>query len=39
MRLQEELASQNPNYSGIIDSTGYPEGYGSTSQDVLIPPF
>mgnify|MGYP001157354789 FL=1 len=37
--ISKRIAAQNPNYSGIIDSTGFPEGYGSTSQDVLIPAF
>ena len=37
--IAKRIASQNPNYSGIIDSTGFPEGYGSASQDVLIPAF
>jgi len=33
-------AEQNPNYNGaIVDSTGYPLGYGPVSQDVLIPAF
>ena len=27
--ISRRIASKNPNYSGIIDSTGYPEGYGS----------
>ena len=34
------LAEQNPNWSGTItDSTGFPTGYGPTSQEVLIPAF
>ena len=37
--LARRIASQNPNYSGIIDSTGFPEGYGAASQDVIIPSF
>ena len=37
--IARRIASQNPNYSGIIDSTGFPEGYGAASQDVIIPPF
>ncbi|MDA9345187.1 cell surface protein SprA, partial [Flavobacteriales bacterium] len=37
--IAKRLAVQNPNYNGIIDSTGFPTGYGSTSQDVLIPAF
>ena len=38
--IARRLAEQNPNWSGITDpETGFPEGYGSTSQDVLIPAF
>ncbi len=37
--ISKRVASENPNYSGMIDSTGFPEGYGATSQDVLIPSF
>ena len=37
--ISKRIAAQNPNYSGLIDSTGFPEGYGSTSQEVLIPAF
>ena len=37
--IARRIASQNPNYSGIIDSTGFPEGYGAASQDVIIPSF
>jgi len=34
------LAEQNPNWDGTVtDSTGYPKGYGPTSQEVLIPAF
>ncbi len=34
------LAQDNPNWNGkIVDSTGFPDGYGPTSQDVLIPAF
>lgn len=34
------LASQNPNWDGAVnDTTGFPVGYGPTSQDVLIPAF
>lgn len=34
------LAELNPNSSKqIIDSTGFPDGYGPTSQEVLIPAF
>jgi len=33
-------AEQNPNYNGqIVDSTGFPLGYGPVSQDVLVPAF
>ncbi len=37
--IAKRIASQNPNYSGIIDSTGFPQGYGAASQDVIIPAF
>ena len=37
--IARRIAPQNPNYSGQIDSTGFPEGYGSTSPDVIIPAF
>ena len=37
--IAKRIAADNPNYSGILDSTGFPEGYGATSQDVLIPSF
>ncbi len=34
------LANQNPNWNGnVIDSTGFPEGYGPTQQDVLLYSF
>lgn len=37
--IANRLAAQNPNSSGIDPTTGYPVGYGPTSQDVLIPAF
>ncbi len=38
--IAERLASENPFYTGLHnDSTGFPDGYGPTSQDVLIPAF
>ncbi|NVO04237.1 MAG: cell surface protein SprA, partial [Bacteroidetes bacterium] len=33
------LSEANPNSAGVIDSTGFPVGYGPTSQEVLIPAF
>ena len=33
------LADANPYDNSIVDSTGYPLGYQSTSQEVLIPAF
>jgi len=34
------LARENPNWSGnVVDSTGFPEGYGPSSVQVLIPSF
>ncbi|HPB24368.1 MAG TPA: cell surface protein SprA [Bacteroidales bacterium] len=38
--IATRLAAQNPNSTQqIVDSTGFPDGYGPTSQDVLIPAF
>ncbi len=38
--IAQRLESQNPNATGqIVDSTQFPDGYGPTSQDVLIPAF
>jgi len=38
--IATRLAEQNPNSSKqIIDSTNFPDGYGPTSQEVLIPAF
>lgn len=38
--IANRLAARNPNWSGKLDSTGiYPEGYGASSQEVLIPAF
>ncbi len=40
LTIAKRLAAQNPNSTNqIIDSTGYPDGYGPTSQEVLIPAF
>ncbi len=41
MRLQiaERYAARNPNSVGIIDSTGFPAGYGPVDQDVLTTAF
>lgn len=37
LRIAQRLAENNPNYSGnIVDSTGFPEGYGPTQQNVLL---
>lgn len=34
------LAGENPNWNGqVVDSTGFPMGYGPTSQEVLVPAF
>ncbi len=38
LRIQSPSASIN-GYTGIVDTTGFPNGYGPTSQDVLIPAF
>lgn len=37
--IAARLALQNNNSPGLNDSTGYPIGYGATSQDVLVPAF
>lgn len=38
--ISMRLARENPNWDGSMnDSTGFPVGYGPTSQDVLIPAF
>lgn len=39
MAIAQRLAAQNPNSNGITDTTGFPDGYGPTSQNVLIPAF
>ncbi len=40
LTIANRLAQLNPNWSGEVnDETGFPEGYGPTSQDVLIPAF
>ena len=40
LKIAMRLAARNPNSTNqIIDSTGYPDGYGATSQEVLIPAF
>ena len=37
--IANRLAESNPYDNSIVDSTGYPFGYQSTSQEVLIPAF
>jgi len=38
--IAQRLAAANPNWNGeIVDSTGFPKGYGPTSQNVLISAF
>ncbi len=40
LEIAMRLAYQNPNWDGEMnDTTGFPVGYGPTSQDVLIPAF
>jgi cell surface protein SprA len=39
MQIAERYAAQNPWYSGQRDSLGYPNGYGSTDQEVLTTAF
>jgi cell surface protein SprA len=37
--IANRLANENPYDNSIVDSTGFPLGYQSTSQEVLIPAF
>jgi cell surface protein SprA len=37
--IAERLANENPNYSGEVDSLGYPVGYGPTQPQVLMASF
>lgn len=37
--ISNRLADEDPRNNPIIDSTGYPQGYSATSQDVLLPSF
>jgi cell surface protein SprA len=40
LQVAMRLAQQNPNWDGTMnDTTGFPAGYGPTSQEVLIPAF
>ncbi len=39
LQVAERLARANPNWAGTYDASGFPTGYGATSQDVLIPAF
>ncbi|MDP1621034.1 MAG: cell surface protein SprA [Bacteroidales bacterium] len=39
LQIAQRYASLNPNSTTIIDSTGFPQGYGPTSQDVLTSAF
>ena len=39
LTIAQRLAAQNPNSHGIVDSTGFPEGYGPTNQEVLTGAF
>jgi cell surface protein SprA len=38
-QIAARYAAENPNSKGINDSTGYPQGYGPTDQDVLVSAF
>jgi cell surface protein SprA len=38
-RLAANRQAVDPNYTATLDEDGFPEGYGKTSQDVLIPAF
>ncbi len=37
--VANRIASQDPRDIAVNDSTGFPEGYGPTSQNVLLPSF
>lgn len=37
--LAQRISALNPNSEGVIDSTGYPVGYGALSQEVLTAAF
>src|SRR5690606_37712443 len=37
--IAARLSALNPNSNGINDTTGYPQGYGPGSQEVMIPAF
>jgi len=37
--ISKRLQNENPTYSAGIDNEGYADGYGPTSQEVLIPAF
>lgn len=41
INIANRLAKErDPNYNGaVVDETGFPDGYGPTSQEVLIPAF
>lgn len=39
LTIAQRLASEYPTDLATIDSTGFPEGYGPTQTDVLIPAF
>lgn len=40
LTIAQRLASQRPGYNASdVDTYGFPEGFGKTSQDVLIPAF
>jgi len=39
LEIAQRLQHNNPWSQGVVDTTGYPDGYGPTSQDVLIPAF
>ncbi|MEA3503569.1 MAG: cell surface protein SprA, partial [Bacteroidota bacterium] len=39
LEIAQRLQNNNPWSQGTVDTTGFPNGYGPTSQDVLIPAF
>lgn len=39
LQIAERYAALNPNSKTIVDSTGFPQGYGPTDQEVLVTAF
>ncbi|MDD4603365.1 MAG: cell surface protein SprA [Bacteroidales bacterium] len=39
LQIAQRYAAMNPNSKGVVDSTGFPMGYGNTDQEVLLSAF